>query len=167
MRQIAPLALSALLLAACGGEPAPADEAAVEARTDAAVDAAAGGDDAGPGEPELPPLPAGDFRIASVTLGREVDEEGQVREPLDTFAPGDRIHAAVVGIGTNAGLTLSARWLTADGTEIARAGQSLAPTAPTVITFAIQQPAPWPVGDYTVDIAVNDRVVESRPFQVR
>ena len=89
-----------------------------------------------------------------------------MREPLDTFAPADAIHAAVVGIGSSAGLTLSARWRTADGTEIARAGQSLAPTAPTVTTFAIRQPAPWPAGDYTVDIAINDQVVETRTFKV-
>ena len=168
MRPFAPLALSALLLTACGGGPATDDDAAAEANTDAAI-APAGADDAGagPAEPALPPLPTGDFRIATVTLGRAVDAEGLVREPLEAFAPTDRIHAAVVGIGSSEGLTLSARWRTADGAEIARAGQSLAPTAPTVTTFAIEQPTPWPVGDYQLEIAINDRVVETRSFQVR
>ena len=165
-----PLLLATLLLAACGDRDttAPGDDPAA-ANSDAAVAAAAAAanDDDAPAEPEMPPLPVGDFRVASVTLGRAVDAEGLVREPLDTFAPTDRIHAAVVGIGSSAGLTLSAHWRTADGAEIARAGQSLAPTAPTVATFAIQQPAPWPVGDYVVDIAINDRTVETRAFKVR
>ena len=53
MRPFAPLALSALLLTACGGGPATDDDAAAEANTDAAI-APAGADDAGagPAEPE-------------------------------------------------------------------------------------------------------------------
>jgi hypothetical protein len=86
--------------------------------------------------------------------------------PKDVFKPGDRIHAAVIGIGSSDGLTLSARWSTAEGTEIATAGQSLAPTAPTVTTFAIAQPGPWPAGEYQVDIAINGRVVETGRFRV-
>lgn len=167
MRPLLPIALTALLLAACGADAPPAgrdDEA--RANTDAAVAAAANDGDA-PDEPELPPLPTGDFRIASVTLGTAVDDEGQVREAKEAFGPRDRIHAAVVGIGSSAGLTLSARWRTTDGTEIARAGQTLSPTAPTVTTFSIAQPDPWPIGAYAVDIVINDRVVETRLFEVR
>jgi hypothetical protein len=165
MRHLPTAMLICLLLAACGDDaatPAANDERA-QANTDAAV--AAAGEPA-PEEPALPPLPDGDFRIASVTLGREVDDEGRVREPLETFGTSDRIHAAVVGVGRSEGLTLSARWTTEDGTEVARAGQSLAPEAPTVTTFAISQPGAWPVGGYQVEISINDRVVETVPFRV-
>lgn len=169
MRKTTTVLMLCLALAACGDGDAPPAGDPAQANTDAAI--AAAGDTAAatpdaPAEPELPPLPAGDFRVASVTLGNAVDAEGQVRQPLDAFAPTDTIHAAVVGVGTSDGLTMSARWRTADGTEIARAGQSLSPTAPTVTTFAIDQPDPWPVGEYTVDIAINDRVVETRAFRV-
>jgi hypothetical protein len=167
MRHLLPLALSLLLLAACRDGAAPSTEDEARVATDAAVVAAQAGADAdAPAEPALPPLPTGDFRVASVTLGSEIDAEGQVRQPLDVFKPTDRIHAAVVGVGSSDGLTLSARWSTADGTEIARAGQSLAPIAPTVTSFAIAQPQPWPVGDYTLEVAINDRVVETRTFKV-
>ena len=53
------------------------------------------------------------------------------------------------------------------GTEVAKAGQSLSPETPTVTTFSISQPEPWPVGAYQVEIAINDRVVETRTFEVR
>lgn len=160
-------ALASLLLClglvACGGdEPAPvADNAAsAEANTDAAIAAA----EEAPAE--LPPLPTGDFRIVSVTLGKEVDAEGQVRQGQDVFAANDKIHAAIVAVGSSEGLTVSARWTAADGTQVAKAGQSLTPSTPTVTTFSIAQPEPWPAGDYKVEIAINDRVVETRSFRI-
>jgi hypothetical protein len=164
MRLTAPASLLlCLLLAACGGDeaaPAADNAATAEAATQAAVAAA----EEGPAP--LPPLPTGDYRIVSVTLGKAVDAEGQVRQGQDVFAPGDKIHAAVVAVGSSEGLTLSARWLAADGTEVAKAGQSLTPSTPTVTTFSVTQAEPWPAGDYTVEIAINDRVTETRSFRV-
>lgn len=155
--------LLCLGLAACGGEesaPAADNAATAEAATEAAIAASEEGPAA------LPPLPTGDYRIVSVTLGKTVDAEGQVPQGQDVFAPGDKIHAAVVAVGSSEGLTLSARWTAADGTEVAKAGQSLTPTTPTVTTFSIAQTEPWPTGDYQVEIAINDRVTETRGFRV-
>lgn len=168
MRQ-RPLAFALLLsltLAACGGvEEAASPEAAASPAATAAE--AAEAVEAAEQAPQLPPLPSGDFRITSVTLGKDIDEEGQVREPLVVFATGDRIHAAVVSVGSSEGLTLSAQWTTAEGTDVAKAGQSLSPDAPTVTTFSIFQPEPWPVGSYEVVIAINGRAVETRSFEVQ
>jgi hypothetical protein len=154
MRLTAPVSLLLCLgLAACGGdEAAPAADTAATAQsaTQAAIAASEEGAAA------LPPLPSGDYRIVSVTLGKAVDAEGQVGLGQESFAPGDKIHAAVV----------SARWTAADGTEVAKAGQSLSPSSPTVTTFSIDQAEPWPVGEYQVAIAINDRVVETRTFRV-
>ena len=150
--------LSILLLAACGGEPETA------APAEGATDAVAQADEA---LPEEPPMPSGDFRVVAVELGTTLDEDGRVTAPRDVFKPGDTIHAAVVGVGTSPGLTLSARWLAADGSEVAKAGQSLSPEAPTVATFTVSQPDPWPTGAYRVEVAINDRVVETRAFEVR
>ncbi len=160
MRHLFVLTL-ALALVACGGkDEAPATAAAPAAPADAAAEAE-------PEAPALPPLPTGDFRIASVDLGTTVDAEGRITEPLTAFAPGDAIRAAVIGVGSSDGLTLSARWLAPDGREIGKAGQTLSPTAPTVATFTLAQPQPWPVGTYTLEVAINDRVVETRSFEVR
>ena len=73
----------------------------------------------------------------------------------------------VIGVGSSDGLTLSARWLSPEGREIAKAGQTLTPSAPTVATFTLAQPQPWPVGTYSLEVAINDRVVETRSFEVR
>ncbi len=162
--RLIPLATALLLtlsLAACADkdEPAPATPAAAAAP--AAAKAPAQEVPA-----EEPPLPTGDFRISSVTLGNAVDEAGHVRTPMEIFTPGDKIFAAVVSVGGSDGLTLAAQWTAADGTPVAQAGQSINPSTPTVATFSIAQPEPWPTGGYRVDIAINGRVVESRNFLV-
>lgn len=157
-------ALVALLLAACGREEAAPSPAPAAAGVDGTVPAQPAAE---PAEPELPPLPSGDFRITSVDLGSNVDEEGRVTDAREVFAPADAIRAAVIGVGSSEGLTLSARWLSPDGQEIARAGNTLAPQAPTVATFTLSQPEPWPVGMYRLEVAINDRVVETRSFEVR
>lgn len=164
MRLTAPVSLLLCLgLAACGGdEAAPAADNAATAQSATQAAIAASEESAA----ALPPLPSGDYRIVSVTLGKAVDAEGQVGLGQEGFAPGDKIHAAVVAVGSSDGLTLSARWTAADGTEVAKAGQSLSPTSPTVTTFSIAQAEPWPVGEYQVAIAINDRVVETRTFRV-
>ncbi len=148
-----------LLLAACGGDdkPAPAAPAPEAASVASSEDAPA----------EMPPMPTGDFRITSVTLGTAVDEEGQVRQAQDSFAAKDKIYAAVVSVGSSEGLTLAVRWTTADGTLVASAGQSLQPSTPTVTTFSISQPEPWPAGGYQLEVSINDRVVETRRFLVQ
>ncbi|MBW8367145.1 MAG: hypothetical protein K0M70_04720, partial [Arenimonas sp.] len=120
-----------------------------------------------PAPAELPPMPTGDFRITSVTLGKAVDEAGQVSQAQDTFAPVDKIYASVVSVGSSDGLTLAAQWTAADGTPVASAGQSLSPSTPTVTTFSIAQPDPWPAGGYKMAVSVNGRVVEERSFLVQ
>lgn len=147
-----------LLLAACGGDDKPAPAASAPAPAAAASEEAPA---------ELPPMPTGDFRITSVTLGKAVDEEGQVRQAQDTFAPKDKIYAAVVSVGSSDGLTLAVRWTSADGTVVASAGQSLNPSTPTVTTFSIAQPEPWPAGGYQLEVSINGRVVETRSFLVQ
>lgn len=156
------LALSfCFLLAACGGDDAPAPSEAGNPASDATAEATAD-----VAAPEEPPMPGGDFRVVAVELGTELDEEGRVPRPQDVFTTVDTIHAAVVGVGTSPGLTLSARWLLEDGTQVAKAGQTLVPETPTVTTFSITQPEPWPAGAYRVEVAINERVVETRSFRI-
>ena len=162
---LATVLMFTLLLSACGGGDKPAPEASGSVP---AASAAAAAEAGAPDPPAgLPPMPTGDFRIISVTLGKAVDDEGQVRQAQETFAPKDKIFAAVVSVGSSNPLTLAVRWTAADGTVVATAGQSLTPGTPTVTTFSIAQPDPWPAGGYQLDVSINDRVVETRRFLVQ
>jgi hypothetical protein len=164
MRQLFAALLLALLVACGPSEPAAPPSGAATAPVAAAVPAPVTDEDA---PAVLPPLPVGDFRITSLNLGKAVDAEGQVREPLETFAATDSIFAAVVSVGSSQGLTLSARWSAADGRLIASTSQPLIPTTPTVTTFSIAQDQPWAAGSYELQIAINGRVVETRLFQIQ
>ena len=174
VRSTFPAILALVLLAACGD--APADDAAVADK--AAADSAPlppkkegglfgflGGDKA---EEEASPAPdLGEFKIASVSLGDALDKENNVVAPKDVFAASDAIHAVVLTTGKHAGLTLSAKWNTADGALVAESAQALAPTSATYTAFTLKNPNTWPVGKYQVAVAVDGHVMETRAFEVR
>ena len=113
------------------------------------------------------PLDLGEFKIVTVLLGRSLDAEQVVQADRDSFAPRDTIHASVLSTGAHEGLTLSVHWLGPDGATIADTAQVVAPTQPTATTFSLQNPQPWPVGDYKLELAVNEHVLQTRAFHVR
>lgn len=171
--------VAAVMLAACGEKPA--DDAKTPA--DAATAATANGSEALPAKKEgglfgflssdkpaeseaaVPDL--GEFKIASVTLGSALDKENNVVAAKTVFAPTDAIHAVVLSTGKHSGLTLSAKWNTADGALVAESAQALTPTSATYTAFNLANPAGWPVGKYQVAIAVDGRVLQTRAFDVR
>ena len=171
-RRLLPLVSLALclVLVACKKDatPAPgATEPAADAGTTTespatapATPAAAATD--GAKAPDL-----GEFRIVGVTLGKAVNEQNDVTEALDVFAPKDAIYAAVLSTGSHQGLKLAARWTAADGTLVAETTQMLVPTTPTITTYRVSLPQGWPPGRYEVAIAAQDAVLEKRAFEVR
>jgi hypothetical protein len=172
MPSLAVLALTVALLAACGRQDdAPAASGAGPAAAPAATPAKDDGglfgfidkDDA-PAESAAPDL--GQFQIVSLTLGNALDADRNVREARTVFSPNDPIHAAVLSSGPHAGLTLAAHWTAADGTVVAHTEQALVPTGPTVTTFSLDNPQPWPPGLYQVAVQVDGKTLQSRAFEI-
>ena len=161
----------ALAFAGCRRTDAPATAAATADATPgakaAASPAAALADVAGVAGMAPQPLDLGEFKIVSVLLGRTLDADQVVQADRDTFAPRDTIHASVLSTGAHEGLTLSAHWLGPDGATIADTAQVVAPTQPTATTFSLHNPQPWPVGDYRLELAVNEHVLQTRAFHIR
>ena len=159
----------ALLLALGGCKPAAAPGAATPAATstDGAPSGTALVDDSHVAGLDPQPLDLGEFKIVSVLLGRTLDAEQVVQADRDSFSPRDSIHASVLSTGAHEGLTLSAHWLGPDGATIADTAQVVAPTQPTATTFSLHNPQPWPVGDYKLELAVNEHVLQTRAFHVR
>ena len=140
--------------------PGPAADAAAPSGTALVDDSHVAGLDS-------QPLDLGEFKIVSVLLGRTLDAEQVVQADRDSFSPRDTIHASVLSTGAHQGLTLSAHWLGPDGASIADTAQVVAPTQPTATTFSLHNPQPWPVGDYKLELAVNEHVLQTREFHVR
>ena len=113
------------------------------------------------------PLELGEFKIVSVLLGRSLDADQVVQGDREAFSPHDTIHASVLSTGAHEGLTLSAHWIGPDGAPVADTAQVLAPTQPTATTFSLHNPQPWPQGDYKLQLAVNEHVLQTREFHVR
>ncbi len=179
-RSLCLLLSAALILAACGDQsesPAPPPAAGTKSASTAAPEAALPAKKEGglfgflssdkPAEAAASAPDMGDFKIASVTLGSALDRENNVAAAKTIFVPTDAIHAVVLSTGKHAGLTLSAKWTTADGALVAESAQALAPTSATYTAFNLVNPAGWPVGKYQVAIAVDGRVLQTRAFEVK
>ncbi|HEY9511686.1 MAG TPA: hypothetical protein VIQ48_03845 [Rhodanobacter sp.] len=174
------VALTALLLAACGKRAAEAP--AAPAATSAAVAATAikpapariattkPPTAAAAPAPAATPAPAGTaFRVSAVTLGSAVDAAQQITHPATHFAQTDKtIYASVVSVGNTPDATLSARWnyLQGAGMVISNVTQRLASDGPATTTFTLQNPDLWPEGKYNVEIAVDGKVVNTQAFTI-
>jgi hypothetical protein len=113
-----------------------------------------------------PPPDLGELRVVSVMLGDALDADHVVRVARSDFDPRATIHASVLTSGTHPGLVLAARWLAPDGRTILETAQKLAPTRPTATTFTLRDAAPWPAGDYVLDVLADGRRVQRVPFTV-
>ncbi len=156
----------ALALGGCKPAAAPGAAAPAVAGKDAAPSGPALVDDSHVANVDSQPLDLGDFKIVSVLLGRTLDADQVVQADRDSFAPRDTIHASVLSTGAHEGLTLSAHWLAPDGATIADTAQVVAPTQPTATTFSLHNPQPWPPGDYKLELAVNEHVLQTREFHI-
>jgi hypothetical protein len=170
----AALLLAMLLLAACsksatdGAPPAaagstPAAAGAGSPAAAASVDAATAGLNAS--EPPLPEL--GDFKLVSVLVGNGVDNEQLVLADTRTLAAGEPIYASVLSIGAHQGLKLSADWIGPDGQSFAKSEQAIVPDSDLATTFKVENPQPWPVGDYQLRIAIDGHTVRTEAFAVQ
>jgi hypothetical protein len=159
-----------LALSACHRAAAPATATANPAAPAAAASAekpASGFFSMFSSKPEQAPVDLGDFKIVSVTLGSAVDAEQQVPVSKTEFGRNDRIYAAVLSTGRHQGLTLSARWTTADGQLVAETEQALVPTTATVTTFSLRNGEPWPAGKYQLVVAVDKQPQSTTAFEIR
>jgi uncharacterized protein YecT (DUF1311 family) len=107
------------------------------------------------------------FAVSSVELGAAIDAGQEITQPKSVFAPSDSIYAAIASTGAASHVTLAARWSYQDGQIVNASSQEIAPTGPAVTTFHISKPDGWPVGEYTVEVLVNDVVAVRQHYAVR
>ena len=114
--------------------------------------------------------PAGELKVASVTVGGAVGNDHKVSKAKTTFSPSDKaIYASVATEGYDDGVALSAQWtyLEGKGELVNTTSQSIATDGPATTTFKVQNPNAWPEGKYKVEIAVNGKPVDTQNFEIK
>lgn len=116
------------------------------------------------------PPPAPDVvSVANISLGKALGPDKKVAAATDTFAKGDTIYAVVETTGSG-NATLKARWTYHKGDKsapVSEGSQTISATGPAATEFHVSKPDGWPLGDYQVEISLNDQGVGTKKFVVR
>ena len=152
------IALVAAGLAACGKKEEPPKPAPTPAPAPAPSSA-----------PAPAPAPAG-VTVSSATLGSAVGPDKKVTAAKESFAKNDTIYVAVDTSGSGSS-TVKARWtyIGKDGkaVPVKEDSQTIQATGPSTTEFHISKPDGWPVGDYQVEVLVDDKPVQTKKFRVQ
>jgi hypothetical protein len=148
------LALLILSVAGCKKESPPPPPAAVPA----------------PAPQVQAPPPAPDVvSVANVSLGKALGPDKKVAAATDTFAKGDTIYVVVETTGSGKA-TLKANWTYHKGDKTApvrQESQTISASGPAASEFHVSKPDGWSVGDYQVEISLNDKPVSTKKFAVK
>lgn len=127
-----------------------------------------------PAPAPAPAPPAAVPATASVTqlqLGSTVAADGRVSVESATFAPTDKITASVFTNTSDPMASVSgklvAKWAYQDGQVVNTQEQGFNFTGAGFTNFQVSKPDGWPPGTYTLTVALDGNVVQTRQFVVR
>ena len=109
--------------------------------------------------------------VSAVTLGSAIGEDKKVAEAKEAFGKKDTIYASVDTAGTGHA-KLRALWSFVKGEKTAKVEEKTIEfdsSAPAVNEFHIAKPSGWPVGDYKVEIFLDDAAAPAmtKEFKVK
>lgn len=119
-------------------------------------------------KPAAPAQPAG-VSVTAVTLGKAIGADKRVTAPLDTFAKNDTIYVVVETTGSG-NAAFKAKWTYHKGDAAAvveKNEQTVLATGPAITEFHISKPDGWPVGNYQVEVLLNDASTGVHKFTVK
>ena len=116
------------------------------------------------------PPPAPDVvSVANISLGKALGPDQKVAAATDTFAKGDTIYAVVETTGSG-NATLKAKWTYHKGDKtapVSESSQTISASGPAASEFHVGKPDGWPLGDYQVEISLNDKPAGTKKFVVK
>ena len=118
---------------------------------------------------QAPPPAPNVVSVANISLGKALGPDKKVAAATDTFAKGDTIYVVVETTGSG-NATLKARWTYRKGDKSApvnEGSQTISASGPAASEFHVAKPDGWPVGDYEVEILLDDKSVGTRKFVVK
>jgi hypothetical protein len=105
-------------------------------------------------------------QVVAVDLGKNIGEDKQVTEKIETFKPGDTIYASIHTSGGSPESKLGVKWTFQDGQVVDQSEQAIAPNGAAATEFHISKPDGLPPGNYKVEVFVDGSPVQSREFKV-
>jgi len=108
--------------------------------------------------------PGGPIRIVSVQLGRALNSDNSVGAHTTQFKPSDTFYVAVLTEEPGAS-ALTARWRL-NGQVVSEATKEVSYMRPAATEFHLGNSGGFPIGQYRVEILVDDVLAESRNFRV-
>jgi len=104
--------------------------------------------------------------VRSVQTCREISTDYECIEPTTVYGPSDTVYALLQVVDFRAGETITARWLGGDGVLLEETPLSPETDFSGPLYFDLTPNAPFPPGEYAVEIYYRDWLVDRVPFTV-
>jgi hypothetical protein len=111
--------------------------------------------------------PRSDVSVTRISLGRALDRNGWVAQPVQAFAPADTVYASVVTERSARQGLLKARWTYQNSEIVSESSFYIAPSGTTTSVFHISRPEGLPPGRYQVEIFFDGASAGKRTFSVQ
>jgi hypothetical protein len=107
----------------------------------------------------------GPLQVTAIQTGRSLNSDNSVGNHGTRFKPTDTLYVSVLTKGAGSG-TLEARWLFR-GRVVTEGKKEVSYPDDAATEFHMQYAGTLPTGDYTVEILLDGKAVESRKLEVR
>jgi hypothetical protein len=110
--------------------------------------------------------------VTGLELGNAAGADMKITAPTSTFAPKDKIIAAVSTSTADPNATvpgkLAARWSHLGSNQVVNQEErDIQFRGAQVFDFQIENPQPWPAGKYKVEVMLDGNTVQVRQFEVK
>jgi hypothetical protein len=115
-----------------------------------------------------PPPPPPPFKVDSMDVGKAVGVDNKLTAaPTASFGPKDTIYLSVVSEGVAPAVVYRAKWTFGPKAQVVKEEtQSIASLGPRATEFHISRPSGWPLGNYRVELFVDDKSAGVKEFAV-
>jgi hypothetical protein len=104
------------------------------------------------------------LRATSIQLGRSLNADSTVAGHTTVFAPGDTVYLSVTTAGVGTG-TIAVRWKVGERV-LGEPKKPVSSRGSVVTEFHLQSAGDFPPGDYSAEVFLDGKLVETRTFRV-
>lgn len=108
-----------------------------------------------------------DTKVVAIKLSNVGDtEENTIGAPSTSFAPRDTVYAEIESQGTANEYTIYAKWVGADGAELADYGIKVNEGGLKRTVISLSKPDGWAPGENRIELAINGNPTVTEVFRV-